>query len=134
MCDELEGVKEERTKRWQKVAQEACKQCRRTVIPQVCQPVAIENLAASLPGEKHIFVFWEEGGQPLKEVLRDDKSNKPLYLVIGPEGGLEEGEVQSVLQAGGLPVTLGPRILRTETAGLAALAAVMYQWGDLGGV
>ena len=68
----------------------------------------------------------------MKSVLQEKKENLPVYLVIGPEGGLEAAEVDILVECGGIPVTLGPRILRTETAGLAALAALMHCWGDLG--
>ncbi len=150
----LEGKKEEeRRKRWQKVAVEAAKQCRRALVPEVLSPCSITNFLTGLPQERHLFVPWEEGGVSIKEVLTaqplspvirsasgflSESESKfgsvpvPVYLVIGPEGGLAAEEVDQMKNYGGIPLTLGPRILRTETAGLAALAVVMFAWGDLG--
>ena len=68
----------------------------------------------------------------LKQVLRERPGNDYL-LIIGPEGGLSSREVQLAQERGAAIVTMGPRILRTETAALAAIAAVMYEHGDLGG-
>lgn len=133
----LEGKKkEERRERWQKVAVEAAKQCRRALIPIVAIPLKLSELLRVLPSEKLLLIPWEEGGQPLKAVLTDpaliDFKSKAIYILIGPEGGWESREVAQAIECGAIPVTLGPRILRTETAGFAAVSAVMYQWGDLG--
>jgi 16S rRNA (uracil1498-N3)-methyltransferase len=154
----LEGKKEEaRRERWQKVAVEAAKQCRRALVPEVLSPCSITNFLTGLPLERHLFVPWEEGGVSIKEVLTVNPSFPvtgsasgsiseakiepkskfspapvPVYLVIGPEGGLAAEEVDQMKKYGGIPLTLGSRILRTETAGLAALAVVMFAWGDLG--
>lgn len=147
----LEGKKEEeRRVRWQRVALEAAKQCGRARVPEVLAPCGIRDFLRTIPPERHLFVPWEEGGFSIKEVLshhgmgqlpqysafqpasRDQADSRPIYLVIGPEGGLAAEEVQELKKSGGLPLTLGPRILRTETAGLAALAVVMFAWGDLG--
>lgn len=132
----LEGQKEvERQKRWQKVALEAVKQCRRTVIPKVVPPCSLEKFLQGLPDQRHLFIPWEEGGCALKKVLTEQEKQKsgkrlPVYLIIGPEGGLTKLEVAEMQSYGGIPITLGPRTLRTETASLAALAAVMFAWGD----
>lgn len=148
----LEGKKEEeRRVRWQRVALEAAKQCGRACVPEVLAPCNIRDFLRFIPPKRHLFVPWEEGGLSIKEVLshqgkghepipysafqadpRDQADSRPIYLVIGPEGGLAAEEVQELKNSGGLPLTLGPRILRTETAGLAALAVVMFAWGDLG--
>jgi len=133
----LEGKKkDQRQSRWQKVAVEAAKQCRRTVVPEIISARTIKQFLSGLSRECLVLIPWEEGGQPLKRVLREKEAHfltaKPVYILIGPEGGLDEKEVGLAQNAGGIPVTLGPRILRTETAGLAVLAAVMYEWGDLG--
>jgi len=134
----LEGKKrEERRERWQKVAVEAAKQCGRTVVPQVQLPQGLAEFLRSLPGDRVLLIPWEEGGQPLKSLLNGPEFltqlNIPIYILIGPEGGWEREEVALAEEYGAKAVTLGPRILRTETAGLAAISAIMYQWGDLGG-
>jgi len=133
----LEGNKKtEKEKRWQKAAVEAAKQSRRTIIPTVAAAQKMQQVLNGLPRQRLLLVPWEEGGTPLKTVLRLQNSPMdeplPVYILIGPEGGLEKGEVALAQEFGGIPVTLGPRILRTETAGLAAMAAVMYERGDWG--
>lgn len=134
----LEGKKEaERQKRWQKVALEAAKQCRRAFVPRVLLPSSLEDFLQGLPPRRHLFVPWEEGGCSLKKVLHEQAAQSagealPVYLLIGPEGGLTQQEVAKMQSQGGIPITLGPRILRTETAGLAALSAIMFAWGDWG--
>lgn len=133
----LEGKKRpEREDRWQKVATEAAKQCRRSLVPSINH---IQNLAfflKNLPSESLLVIPWEEGGRSLKVLLEEKEANKTfpktVYILIGPEGGLEESEVALAQSYGGIPVTLGPRILRTETAGLVTAALFLYQWGDLG--
>lgn len=131
--------KAEKVKRWQKVAIEACKQCRRSYIPHVTSPQRLVDILNQLPTDRIILIPWEEGGRPLKDVLQDEEvhiennaSKKIIYILIGPEGGLEEHEVTAFKEYGAIPVTLGPRIMRTETAGLVSIAVTMYQWGDLG--
>lgn len=133
----LEGRKKgERRERWQKVAVEAAKQCRRALVPTVALPHKLSDFLQALPPENLLLIPWEEGGRPLKSVLTASElgpyQKKPIYILIGPEGGWEASEVTQAVGSGAIAVTLGPRIMRTETAGLAAIAAVMYQWGDLG--
>lgn len=132
----LEGKKEvERRQKWQKVALEAVKQCRRTLLPTVLPVCSLEEFLQKLPVKRHLFMPWEQGGSSLRYVLAEERTSKtartvPVYLLIGPEGGFAEEEVKQVQSYGGIPVSLGPRILRTETAGLAALAVLMFAWGD----
>jgi 16S rRNA (uracil1498-N3)-methyltransferase len=133
----LEGKKEvERRKRWQKVALEAVKQCQRALIPTVLPVRSLEEFLHELPSLRHLFIPWEESScsfkDTLKDVLKEQKGEAPIYLMIGPEGGFAEEEVEQVQSYGGIPVSLGPRILRTETASLAALATLMFAWGDWG--
>lgn len=133
----LEGrKKEERRERWQKVAVEAVKQCRRSVVPMVAMPQGLRDLLKTLSSDNLLLIPWEEGGRSLKALLNDPAADnykdKPIYIFIGPEGGWDCKEIKQATEYGAVTVSLGPRILRTETAGLAAIAAVMYQWGDLG--
>lgn len=122
-----------RRERWQKIAAEAAKQCQRTIVPNVAAVQDLGKLLAATGGETQIIVLYE-GRVPLglKQVLREKPGNDYL-LIIGPEGGLSSREVQLAQERGAAIVTMGPRILRTETAALAAIAAVMYEHGDLGG-
>lgn len=124
----------ERSDRWRKIAREAVKQSRRTVVPQIEPPCSWSAAMLAWPETVPMLVPWEEHqGAGLGSVLR--RSTVPpaqLGLAIGPEGGLTAGEVALAMQQGATPVGLGPRILRTETAGLAALAVIMSELGDWG--
>lgn len=130
-----ETKKDKKEERWQKIAMEAAKQCRRTFIPTIAALQNLQSFLKNLPPEYIFLIPWEEGGKSLKQVFAEQKEIKegiPIYIFIGPEGGLTEEEVLLAKTRGGIPVTLGPRILRTETAGPTAAAIVMYEWGDLG--
>ncbi|MBC7105240.1 MAG: RNA methyltransferase, partial [Firmicutes bacterium] len=92
------------------------------------------RVLAGMPPEAAALIPWEEeDGETLKDFLRRSLPKEEVYVFIGPEGGFDPGEVDKARAVGVRPVTLGPRILRTETAGLAVLVMVLYQWGDLGG-
>ncbi|NLY51854.1 MAG: 16S rRNA (uracil(1498)-N(3))-methyltransferase [Firmicutes bacterium] len=133
-----------RVERWQRIAKEAAKQCRRAVIPKVHHPLqwreCIEEYLKDSRGRMGL-IPWEEmagTGTGLREILAsargwDDAGGfLSVWLFIGPEGGFSEGEVQQAAAAGVSIVSLGPRILRTETAGPIAAALILYQRGELG--
>lgn len=121
-----------RRERWQRVAMEAAKQCRRPVIPGVGAVDDLSRILNAVPQGALLLMPWEdEKSQSFKDMLAGDRPGE-IYILIGPEGGFEPEEVSLSRKYGGVPVSLGPRILRTETAGLACLAAIMYRWGDLG--
>ena len=121
-----------RRERWQRVAMEAAKQCRRPLIPMVRAPENFAPAIAGVSGGSLFLLPWEsEHTCSLKEVLAGDAPGE-IFILIGPEGGFEPEEVLQAVRQGAVAVSLGPRILRTETAGPACLAAVMYRWGDLG--
>lgn len=122
----------ERVDRWQRIAREASEQSRRGAVPHV-SPVASWKEAVARCGSFDLaLVPWEEGGEPLKQVLASAPEARSVAVFIGPEGGLSPEEVELARRHGARAVTLGPRILRTETAGLAAAAAILYALGDLG--
>ena len=122
----------ERVERWQRIAREASEQSRRGAVPAVA-PVASWREAAQRCREFDLaLVPWEEGGELLRDVLAANPGARTVAVFIGPEGGLSPEEVALARQHGARPVTLGPRILRTETAGFAAAAAILYALGDLG--
>ncbi len=118
--------------RWNRIAREAAKQCRRGRAPAVSLPVPLrEALEETEPGDL-LIVLWEgEDATGLRPVLRTSPQARRVFVVIGPEGGLTEEEVALVRDRGGVSVTLGPRILRTETAGLCALSCILYERGEL---
>jgi len=131
----LEGDKLfKRRERWRRIALEAAKQCRRPDIPEISVPKSWEQALADLPPDAVALIPWEEeNAESLKGFLQHSKPPEEIFVFIGPEGGFSAGEVERARLHGVRPVTLGPRILRTETAGLAVLAMILYQWGDLGG-
>lgn len=123
----------QKTLRWQKVAGEAAKQCRRGEIP-VVRPMLLPEVFAAMPSGAVGIMPWEgEREVSLKEALRRARGAREFFLFIGPEGGLAPGEVELAKSRRVATVSLGGRILRTETAALAAVAVILYEIGDLGG-
>jgi len=121
----------DRARRWQRVAREAAKQCGRAVIPEVEAPrTLVEWLAAKDPVDLALC-FWEGGGVPLAQALGDARAPRSALLVVGPEGGLSPAEVEAARAHAFAITSLGPRILRTETAGPAVVALLQARFGDL---
>jgi 16S rRNA (uracil1498-N3)-methyltransferase len=124
---------EERTARWTKIVEEAARQCRRNDVPLVHPPRPLLEAARALaPGTTLLVLDEEESAVPLGEAFRACAPGSPVALVVGPEGGLAREEVSALRSLGGRPITLGRRILRTETAALAALAVMAHLEGELG--
>ena len=118
--------------RWQKIAREACKQSGRCEMLQVTEPISFKQLLARLPEHGAAIVPWEDArGYSLNRFHADHPEVTDLAIVIGPEGGMSEDEVARMKEAACLSVTLGPRILRTETAGLCAMSALFCLYGDM---
>lgn len=135
----LDAKKEEsRRKRWQAIAESAAKQSGRAVIPEVCPMVSFAGAlqqAAELdvrliPYECADEILGGDGESPMektRKLLSGIRRGQSVGIFIGPEGGLEKSEVESAMAAGVRPITLGKRILRTETAGLCILSVLMFQ-------
>ena len=121
-----------KTERWQKIALEAARQSGRGIIPEVVEPVNFTQAVKTANETADIVLFpWEEEhGLTLKEALAqiNKDSISEIAVFIGPEGGFEDGEADAARANGAKPVTLGKRILRTETAGPAVLAMLLYQF------
>jgi 16S rRNA (uracil1498-N3)-methyltransferase len=128
------AVDDNRLARWRRVAQQAAEQSGRTIMPPVAVVSSLPNALAAL-GDTPAIVLWEgERETGLAEVLRSLPSPlAALALVVGPEGGLTAAEVERAVAAGARVASLGPRVLRADTAGLVAAAAVLFAAGDLGG-
>lgn len=125
---------QKRRERWQKIAKEAAEQAHRTLIPSVAESMTLKQLLRAKDGFDLIVVPYEaEKSQGLRTVLDQYPEARNICVVIGPEGGIAEEEIEQALAAGAIPVTLGPRILRTETAGLVAATCIYYQYGEMGG-
>jgi len=128
MRDEQQNSKLER---WKRITTEAARQCGRSDIPTVSwRPSAVE--AANDAGQELRLILWEgEREHSLKDVLTAAEKPSSLIVVIGPEGGFDPLEVRHFSQHGFLPVSLGSRILRTETASIAILSVIQYIWGEM---
>ncbi|AEB76504.1 RsmE family RNA methyltransferase [Clostridium botulinum] len=133
----INDIKRESKKidRWNRIAFEACKQNKRTLIPIVNDITDFDGFTAKLKDMDLIVVPYENAeNYGIKQMTKGLKGEvKKIAIVIGPEGGFEEEEITSLKNKGAHIVTLGPRILRTETAGFTCLALLMYELGDLGG-
>lgn len=121
---------EKRVSRWQKIAREAAMQSNRPDIPQVHAIVPFTEFLRTLNSEPGTLLLfpWEEGTQPLKDVLRERRDIRKIVVLIGPEGGFSAKEAGLAREKGFHLVSLGRNILRTETAALAALSMVAYEY------
>ena len=124
---------EKKRERLKKIAHEATKQCKRAVAPEITAAMSWSEAIKVMSRHDLLTVPWEEAsGQGLR-TLHDEMPNaRDIGIVIGPEGGMSAEEVERLCAVGARAITLGPRILRTETAAIASVAAVMALWGDLG--
>lgn len=120
--------------RWQKIAQEAGQQSKRVQVPMVGPYYNWKQMLKELEQADGLtIVFWEdEQTQSLKALLRNQAQKpKRINLIVGPEGGLSEEEVEQLRALGAVSASLGKRILRTETAGMAGLSMIMYEFDEL---
>ncbi len=114
--------------RWERVAKAAAKQCNRSGVPVVEAPRSLKDLEPHLKNGLSVFLWENEKVLPLKRILRvAAASHERINIIIGPESGFTPDEATFLQSTGAFPVTLGKRILRTETAGLAALAILNYE-------
>lgn len=114
--------------RWQGIAEAAAKQSKRAVIPQVSDVLSFEQAVKMASDTDVRFIPYElaEGMEKTRELISGLKPDQSIAVFIGPEGGFEEAEIQGAIANGITPVTLGKRILRTETAGMTVLSWIMY--------
>lgn len=117
---------DKRVQRWQDIVIAACEQSGRSIVPTVLPIVSFSDYLRQMPPELHLMMSLRRA-----TTLRDiAPAPQTLRLMIGPEGGWTPAEEQAALEAGVQTITLGKRVLRTETASLAALAAMQVLWGD----
>ena len=117
--------------RWQKIADNAASQSRRGIIPRVNPCISLSNIPNSVRDADTAIVFYECGGEKLTRLI--DPECRSLALITGAEGGFEQEEIDLLSSGGIKTATLGKRILRTETAPIAAIAAIMYATGNMDG-
>lgn len=146
---QLDGKKEsKRLERWQKIVKEAAEQAHRSVLPEVAGILTWKQLLAVVPDVDIALLAYEaEEGKAMGDIMeqwkrdkgdsfiRESSNRQPIRILvaIGPEGGFSEKEVAAAVSAGFVSVGLGKRILRTETAGMVALTALLYTFGEMGG-
>lgn len=119
---------EKKTVRWQAIARSAAQQCGRAVIPEVNRPVPFAEALRQASELDVILIPYEleRGMEETAEIIRNIRPGQSVGIFIGPEGGFDAGEIEQAKAAGARPVSLGSRILRTETAGVTALSILMY--------
>jgi 16S rRNA (uracil1498-N3)-methyltransferase len=144
--DEARGSK--KTARWQRIAEEAARQCERATVPEVHAPASLLEVCSRAPSEATRLVAWARGGRPIAEVVRDGprthdanpddtaptepgtpidarpSSAREVWIAVGPEGGFSDAELDALDRLEFARVTLGPHVLRVDTAALAALAQI----------
>ena len=124
--DEPQATK--KLRHWQAIVAGACEQCGRSTLPELRPVVELRRFLAESPRGGQRLVLSPDGPASLAGIT---SVAARVELLIGPEGGLDDGELHDAVRAGFTPVRLGPRILRTETAGIVALAVLQGLWGDL---
>ena len=128
--DERDG--ERRAERLSRIAREAAKQCNRAAATRVFPPMGWKQALQAMAAHQLLLVPWEDArGLRMKDVHGQFPDARDIGLVIGPEGGMSPEEVAAMEAMGARTITLGPRILRTETASVVSAALAMQLWGDL---
>lgn len=129
---ESENKINKKLERWQKISESASKQSKRGIIPKVSKPLlfsqAVEQAKSTLTYS--CIPYEDEKTYALKSYLATLENVQSIGIFIGPEGGFTKEEIQCAIHQGMTPITLGKRILRSETAGLVTLANIMYEMGD----
>ena len=126
---------EQKRKRWQSIAREACKQSRRNVIPEIGPIMKLPQLLDTLREKRAVMLYEGENIIGLRDILtkyQDSLTAQSITIIVGPEGGFSHEETQRAQNNNVSIAGLGPRILRTETAGLVAASIILYEGGDLG--
>ena len=137
-------AKQKKAHRWQQIAVKAVQQSRRAKVPEVGACRSFEQVLEDCKEEGLKILLWEKEGKNLKEVLKSPpfgkggeggfKTNRPgmVYIMVGPEGGFTQEEVEWAKKKGFIPIKLGNRILRTETAAITLVGILQFEFGDLG--
>lgn len=123
-------IKDENKKqeRWQKISESAAKQSKRNIIPSIEKSVNIDFICNNIKNYDLVIIAYEnEENITIKDILKENKTEK-IAIVVGPEGGLTEKEVDKLINSGAKVATLGKRILRTETAPITMLSMIMYEY------
>ncbi len=122
-----------RMERWETIARESLKQCRRSCLVDILPPMEFGEVLALAEAFDHKIAFWEEASCPLGRLGDKKDKGQQAIVLIGPEGGFSESEILKAEAQGFVSYSLGPRILRAETAASTAAGLVQYILGDMGG-
>lgn len=123
-----------RMERWKKIVKESCKQCQRAKLPEIIKTLTYEEVLATAGFGDLKIVFWENEATGLNSLIALSAQPEPqkILLILGPEGGFTDEEIATAKTAGCVIAGLGPRILRAETAAIAACTLIQYLFGDMG--
>ena len=123
--------KEKRVIHWKKIAIASSEQCGRALVPEVCVPTSLSKWITSIDHEYQKSVLKVVLSPHTKKTINTLSRHQNIVIIVGPESGLTEAEIHLLEEHGFVAVRLGPRVLRTETAGIALLTAMQSMWGDL---
>lgn len=116
--------------RWTRIAKEAAQQSKRDLFPKINDIISFAGMIELIKGENIIVPYEEEKNNRIRDAIKSIKNGR-VNLIIGPEGGFAQKEIETLRGIGANTVTLGPRILRTETAGIVAASILLYELGDI---
>lgn len=129
---ENKSAEDKKQERWQKIANEAAKQSGRGVVPEISAPMTIDEILEAVKDDDLVFAPYEcENKTRLKDIVEAKKDVKSISFIIGPEGGFDVSEIEKLKNAGIKTITLGKRILRTETAAEAVVSMLMYAYDEI---
>ena len=121
-----------RSQRWNKIVQESCKQCQRSKLPEIIKILTFEDVLDYGSSCDLQIVFYENESATLKSLMPQHSAPRDILLILGPEGGFSEQEIENARAAGCVIAGLGSRILRAETAAIAACTLTQFLYGDMG--
>jgi 16S rRNA (uracil1498-N3)-methyltransferase len=126
------GRLEDKLTRWRRIAVEASRQSNRISVPDIYFARDLAEVLRLATDSVKLLLWEEEKAGTLRKVLGELQQPERIAVIVGPEGGLTVEEAASAVKSGFIPVSLGTRVVRTETAGLAILAILQFYWGDMG--